>query len=235
MADARVQIGLSTDYLEGTSVNTPAGENLFREGVVLSDPDVANARARIVSGVPGASDFGVVVRTAGTSSVSVTNFPATQAVSGTVAATQSGTWSVGRTWVLSGATDTVNIGNFPATQAVSGTVTANLGTLNGAATAANQTTGNTSLSSIDGKLPDESGAWGYNAGVAGTLAVAANKRILAITATAPTLGAASLTINGGQTVTIPSGSTITISPRGNLVAPSIVFTGTSAYFVEFVE
>lgn len=197
MADARVQIGLSTDYLEGTSVNTPAGENLFREGVVLSDPDVANARARIVSGVPGASDFGVVVRTAGTSSVSVTN--------------------------------------FPATQAVSGTVTANLGTLNGAATAANQTTGNTSLSSIDGKLPDESGAWGYNAGVAGTLAVAANKRILAITATAPTLGAASLTINGGQTVTIPSGSTITISPRGNLVAPSIVFTGTSAYFVEFVE
>lgn len=38
------------------------------------------------------------------------------------------------------------------TQTVSGTVTANLGTLNGAATAANQTTANTSLSSIDGKL-----------------------------------------------------------------------------------
>lgn len=40
-----------------------------------------------------------------------------------------------------------------ATQPVSGTVTANFGTLNGAATSAIQTTGNTSLSSIDTKTP----------------------------------------------------------------------------------
>jgi hypothetical protein len=63
-------------------------------------------------------------------SVAVSNFPASQPVSGEV-----------------------SVGNFPASQAVSGTVTANLGTLNGAATAALQTTGNTSLSAIDGKLP----------------------------------------------------------------------------------
>lgn len=42
---------------------------------------------------------------------------------------------------------------WQATQPVSGTVTANLGTLNGAATAAAQSTGNASLSSIDGKTP----------------------------------------------------------------------------------
>jgi hypothetical protein len=48
---------------------------------------------------------------------------------------------------------TVNIGNFPSTQPVSGTVTANLGTLNGAATAVNQAAANTSLASIDSKVP----------------------------------------------------------------------------------
>lgn len=62
---------------------------------------------------------------------------------------------VGRTWTLGSGTDsvsvvqggafsttvsgTVAVNNFPDTQPVSGTVTANLGTLNGAATAANQT------------------------------------------------------------------------------------------------
>jgi hypothetical protein len=62
--------------------------------------------------------------------VAVSNFPASQPVSGEV-----------------------SVGNFPASQTVAGTVTANLGTLNGAATAALQTAGNTSLSAIDGKLP----------------------------------------------------------------------------------
>jgi hypothetical protein len=129
----------------------------------------------------------------------------------------------------------VQVSNFPATQAVSGTVTANLGTLNGAATSANQTTGNTSLSSLDGKIPDESGSWGYNSGTSGTLNVAANKRILQITAAAQSLTGASMTVNGGQTITIPAGSSVTITPKANLVAPTIVFTSTASYFVEFVE
>jgi len=176
-------------------------------------------------------------------SVNVGNFPATQAVSGTVALDST----------TLAALETIQVGNFPATQAVSGTVTvtqataanlnatvsgtvtANLGTLNGAATAANQTTGNASLSSLDAKTPDESGTWGYNSGTAGTLTVAANKRILAITATAGALLGASMTINGGQTITIPAGASITIAPRANLTAPTLVFTSTASYFVEFIE
>lgn len=51
------------------------------------------------------------------------------AVAGTLtvathAVTQSGVWTVARSWTLSSATDSVNVGNFPATQPVSGTVTA---------------------------------------------------------------------------------------------------------------
>ena len=61
------------------------------------------------------------------SSVSVSNFPATQPVSGTVA-----------------------VSNLPATQPVSA---ASLPLPTGASTAANQTTQNTSLASIDAKLP----------------------------------------------------------------------------------
>lgn len=63
--DAKVQIGLSTDFLEGTSVTTPAGANLFREGVVLSDPDNASGRANVRElGVQLlATDKGIVTNT----------------------------------------------------------------------------------------------------------------------------------------------------------------------------
>ena len=98
---------------------------------------------------------------------------------------QSGTWSTGRTWNLNSSTDSVDIGNYPTSQTVNGTVnanlqsglgttisatgtyldtqlhgsiTANLGTLNGAATAANQVTGNTNLATISGQLPSSLGA-----------------------------------------------------------------------------
>lgn len=50
-------------------------------------------------------------------------------------------------------TGSVSVSNLPAIQVISGTVTANLGTIAGVATAANQATANASLSSIDGKLP----------------------------------------------------------------------------------
>lgn len=63
--DAKVQIGLSTDFLEGTSVTTPAGANLFREGVVLSDPDDAQGRANVrqLSTQLLNSDKGIVTNT----------------------------------------------------------------------------------------------------------------------------------------------------------------------------
>lgn len=83
-------------------------------------------------------------------------------------------------------------------------------------------------------LPDLSGTWGYDAGVSGSVTIGVGKRILQITAVAGGLGA-TLTINGGATVTIPALTSITIEPRGNLTAPSLVFTGTSGYFVEHVS
>jgi len=101
-------------------------------------------------------------------------------VSGTVAATQSGTWTTGRTWTLSSVTDSVNIGNFPATVAVtqstlpwvvSGTVTTsnsddhNYGTVgaNTLRTAA--------------QIGNATGAADFNAGATGaqTLRVASNQ------------------------------------------------------------
>lgn len=58
--EAKVQVGTSTDFLEGVSVTTGAGANLFREGVVLSDPDVAAARVAVVNAAPGGALYGVV-------------------------------------------------------------------------------------------------------------------------------------------------------------------------------
>lgn len=82
--------------------------------------------------------------------VSVSNFPATQAVSGTVTANAgTGTFNVdgsGHTQPVSGS---VAVSNFPATQPVSA---AALPLPAGAATAGNQSTANTSLASIDTKL-----------------------------------------------------------------------------------
>lgn len=94
-------------------------------------------------------------------------------VSGTVAATQSGAWTTGRTWSLLNTTDSVNAvqsgtwstgrtwtlsnGTDSIAAAQSGTwnitnITGTVSLPTGAATSALQTTGNSSLSSIDGKL-----------------------------------------------------------------------------------
>lgn len=80
-------------------------------------------------------------QTNGTQVTAVNNFPATQPVSGTVTANQ-GTPGVGAWPTLAAQSGTWNINN------VSGTVSLPTG----ASTSALQTTGNTSLSSIDGKL-----------------------------------------------------------------------------------
>lgn len=94
-----------------------------------------------------------------TDNVDVSNFPSTYAVtqstspwvvSGTVAATQSGAWSTGRTWSLSSGSDSV-----AAVQSGTWNINDISGTISlptGAATAAKQDTGNTSLASIDTKI-----------------------------------------------------------------------------------
>lgn len=79
---------------------------------------------------------------------------------------------------------------------------------------------------------NERGTWGYVAGVSGTVVIAAGRRVLGIAAYSTAGG--TLTINGGDSVVIPAASAIGIAPKGNLVAPTLVFTGTTSYFVEFV-
>lgn len=78
----------------------------------------------------------------------------------------------------------------------------------------------------------ERGSWGYSAGVSGTVNVAANRRVIGIAAHSIVGG--SLTINGGDSVIIPANGQIAIQPKGNLVAPTLVFTATSSYFIESV-
>lgn len=95
------------------------------------------------------------------------------------------------------------------------------------------------LTSINGKLPDFSGTWGYSAGTSGTVNLTGSKRVVQITATALE-AAGTITINGGDTITLPYGGTdkvstgITIAPLANLTDPTVVFTGTDAYFIEYV-
>lgn len=72
--DAKIQIANTTDVLEGTKVTTLAGDNLFREGVVVSDPIVGEARARCLNSTPASNEYGMSVRQVG--SVDVGNFPA---------------------------------------------------------------------------------------------------------------------------------------------------------------
>jgi hypothetical protein len=127
-----------------------------------------------IGNATGAAAFGAGITTAQTLRVVL---PTDQT---SIPAMQSGAWTTGRTWTLSNITDSVNVGNFPSTfivtqgtspWVVSGTVSANQsGTWNinnisgtislptGASTSALQTTGNTSLNSIDTKLSDNYGA-----------------------------------------------------------------------------
>lgn len=80
----------------------------------------------------------------------------------------------------------------------------------------------------------ENGVWGYTSGIQGTATIPVGARVLQLSAVAGALGA-TMTINGGATVTIPALTSITIEPKGNLTAPSLVFTDTSGYFVEHVS
>lgn len=79
----------------------------------------------------------------------------------------------------------------------------------------------------------ERGTWSYAAGVNGTVVVAAGKRVIGIAAYSTAGG--TLTINGGDSVVISAGSAISIEPKGNLTAPTIVFSaGVTSYVVETV-
>lgn len=94
------------------------------------------------------------------------------------------------------------------------------------------------LELIDMASPDV-GTWNYKAGVSGTATLTGGKRVTRITAIA--LGAGgTVQINGGDSIPVPYDSTdktssdLTIEPKGNLVDPTIIFTGTDAYVIEWV-
>jgi hypothetical protein len=79
----------------------------------------------------------------------------------------------------------------------------------------------------------ERGTWGYVAGTNGTVNIAAGRRVLAIQARSTAGG--TVTVNGGDSVSVAAGSSLTIQPKGNLVAPTIVFSaGITSYLVESV-
>ncbi len=127
LVDANLQDAVGT---AATGVDQPAaGAGLlgWLSGIYKRAGDIATALGQSLNirELSSATDSVTV-----TGQLQVSNLPAIQVVDGTV-----------------------SVDNFPATQQVSGTVTANLGTLNGAATAAKQDTGNTSLASIDTKTP----------------------------------------------------------------------------------
>lgn len=79
------------------------------------------------------------------------------------------------------------------------------------------------------------GTWSYYAGVSGTVNVTAGQRVLMISGAAGGAGGATMSINGGAAITIPTHSSLTIEPSGVLTAPTIVFTNTTAYFIEVVS
>lgn len=83
--------------------------------------------------------------------------------------------------------------------------------------------------------PPDFGTYGYNAGVSGTVAIASGKRVTHIHAKADGVTAATIVINGGNTITIPINASVTLYPNGNLVASTIVFGSTAAYFIEHVQ
>lgn len=77
------------------------------------------------------------------------------------------------------------------------------------------------------------GTWGYDAGTSGTEVISSGRRVISITAHCTTAG--SMTIDGGDTITIPATSSLTIRIDGVLVAPTLIFTGTDAYIVQWVS
>lgn len=75
------------------------------------------------------------------------------------------------------------------------------------------------------------GTWGYVSGIDGTVVVTG--RVVGIGAYS--LLGGSFTINGGDVITLPSGVAYNIQPNGNLVNPTIIFTGTNTFIIETVS
>lgn len=79
------------------------------------------------------------------------------------------------------------------------------------------------------------GTFGYAAGTSGTETLSGSKRVQSLAAHAPTSGAASVTINGGDSITVPAGTQLALAfGDGVLVDPEVVFTGTDSYYLDWL-
>lgn len=209
--DAAVLIGEGPDSLEGTKVTTPAGADLFREGVVISDPDNAQGRANVKTlGVQlSTADSGLVVN-------AIIHGETTGAGGGyrDVKVNPSGALVTDAT----GSTVALDAASLAALENVNATVS-----------------GTVAVSSVPFSQADTNvtGTWGYLAGTSGTVTVPAGGKVLQISATS--LLGGSFTVNGGQAITIPANQQFTLEPRGNLVAATVVFTSTTSYVIEYVS
>lgn len=320
--DAKVRIGNSNEFLEGTSVTTPAGASLFREGVVISDPEIAEARATIVNSAPVGTEYGLAVRHVGTVKVegahTISTLNSTTTPLGSNA-TFTGQWEDVQDYVSIlilvntdrlAATDSIRVdfstdgtnvdrsipvsfqtgGDFcsfpcqakffrlrilngsiaqtflraqtqlnavaesPKLVPLNDTVTlADAALLTKSSIIGKSSSGggtfidvkvnpsgsllveaSTNGTPLDTVNVNTTGTWGYKAGVSGTPTIPANAKILQISASAPIATPGSLTINGGDSLPIPSGASVGFEPAGNLITPTIVFTGTESYLVEYV-
>lgn len=153
--------------------------SLGQKAMAASMP-VAIASDQTALPITGSGNFTVVQPTGTNLHAVIDNFPATQPVSGTVAATQSGSW----------------------------TVTANAGTnLNTSSLAleSSQLTGNTSLASIDGKLPATLGQKVSASSLA--VVIASDQSVIGTKAPVNTTGsgsAAAATVSTVTTLTAPA-------------------------------
>ena len=92
---------------------------------------------------------------------------------------------------------------------------------------------NSLLEQIRDRLANLVGTWGYMAGASGTSTLPATARLLAVAAHATTAG--TLVINGGDSIPIPAQTGWGLDGVfGQLVGPTLVFTGTDSYFAAYL-
>lgn len=174
---------------------------------------------KVTNSVEIANDSGSPIPVNGT--VSIGNFPSSQAVTGTFFQTTqpvSGTFFQatqpvsGTFWqATQPVSGTISVGNFPATQPVSGTFwqstqpisVASLPLPTGAATSANQSTANTSLNNLDGDLGASTDA---------TVTAAGNGSIIALLKGIQAYLASTLTTQNINVVPTYSASFTNVSP-----------------------
>ena len=194
-------------------------------GTAANQSTIISSLANIDAGIP--ASLGQTTMSA-SMPVTIASNQSAVLTTGTLAATQQGTWSTGRTWTLLNTTDSVNIGNYPANQLVnvsSGTISAQqLGTWNigSITTLPSIPAGSNAIGSVNvtnGTIySNQLGTWnvGLNAGVnaIGSVNVTSGTVVVSSVATAANQ------TNGTEKVQI-------VDAAGNAIGPMVISAGTN--------